>query len=260
MSYLAQGLMNGFGQGFAAGTQRERDEKRLAEDAKRRAMENRLREDAIMQKHAEAETARKTSRQSDIQANLRRQDAERARADEDAARAADPREQLARTKAERELAAITNPPPLTPAQKLEQDVARLKLEKERAILTGGSPAPAPTAKIRQPLGKGGYAEFEAPVSEIRRLSKTAAAEGYRSPVARQLADVEKQIAAQQSAIDGGDHRTGFLGLASRQDQLGNLTRERVRLQALDLQAKVKAGVLTQAEADEEADRLMTGTR
>jgi hypothetical protein len=257
MSYLAQGLMNGFGQGFSAGTDRKRDEKRMAEDAKQAKAEQQLREDALLLKADEGRRDRIAARQLEIERNNRFLAGQRTLDDERTAKANDPREQLARAQAERSLSQLNTP---DPAAQLREDIARMKLEKEHAHLTGKTPAPAPTAKIRQPIGKGGYAEFEAPVSEVPNLARASAAEGFRSPVARQLADVEKKMAAEQAAIDSGDHRSGFMNMGSRRDTLANLERERVRLQALDLQAKVKSGVLTQEEADAEADRLMTGAR
>jgi hypothetical protein len=64
----------------------------------------------------------------------------------------------------------------------------------------------------------------------------------------------------QAAIQGGDHRGGFMGMSSRADSVANAQRERTHLLALELQDKVRAGVLSQEEADAEADKILGSLR
>lgn len=254
---LGTDFTSGFNMAFGAGMQA----KQLKEDAKREKARQELAEDAIMQRHAEAREKRLADRQNEIEANNRFEAAQRAAAEEKAARAADPREQLARAKAERDLAQLDTP---DPRAQLRGEIEQMKLEKERASLANPAPPAAPTAKVRQPIGPkgaGGFAEYEVPTSEVPNLARSSAAAGYKSPFARQIEVQDKIITEQQTAIDGGDNRTGFLGVGtSRSDVLGKAQRERLRLVGLELQDKVRAGVLTQEEADSEADRLLSGSR
>lgn len=179
--------------------------------------------------------------------------------------AANPINVLSRRKALAELAALDNPQPPSEANQLAEQVKIAQLRKQHAELTAPPAMPAaPTARVRQPIGPkgaGGYAEYEMPVEKVPDLARSSAASAYRSPFARQLGNLDQQIEAEQAAINAGDHRTGFLGVGtSRAETVAKAQRERLRLLGLELQDKVRLGILTAAEADEEADRLLSGTR
>jgi hypothetical protein len=255
MSYLAQGLMNGFNTGFGAVKDKKTLEKRLAEDTKRMKAQEDMMERRLQADAESARLDRQTARQNEIERNLRW-------TAEQQARASDPREQFARAEAEQKLQRLQNPPEPSGEDRLRQDIERIKLEKEHAALTGATPQPAPTAKIRQPFGPGGkgVAEFEAPVDQLPSIMGASPATSYRSPYARDIAALGKTIAAEQAQIDGGDKRSGFLNTRSRGDTVANAQRQRVQLIALELEDKVRAGVISQEEADAEADRLLSGMR
>jgi hypothetical protein len=254
MNYLAEGLNNGFQSGFAAGTQKKRDKKQmedqLVRDTKAIEAQENL-NNKVLTKRQQGETdmlnARKTIEQ---EAELIR----RAREE------SDPRNILARKQAQAQLDTFGQPKTLTPEEQLQADVARMKLEKERNALSTPSVAPAPMAKVRRNLGadgKGGYTEFEIPQTDIEKTISGSKAEGYKSPYARQIADLTGQIAKQQGAIDGGDSRTGFLGVgSSRQGIVDENQKQLMRLHAMDLQEQVRAGVISREEADAKANELL----
>jgi hypothetical protein len=125
------------------------------------------------------------------------------------------------------------------------------------------PTPIRTARVRQPIGTkgaGGFAEYEMPVDQVPNLTATNSAPAYKSPHARRIAGLDKIIASESAAIEGGDRRRGFANLTSREDIVANAQRERLRLLALELEDKVRAGVISQEDADAEADRLLAGSR
>jgi len=212
-----------------------------------------LREDALLQRANDERAGRANDRQNEIQQNLRHIDLQRERS-------TDPRELVSRARAEQALADMKNP---DPNARLQEDLARLRLEDERDKLnarkTPGAPT-APTARIRQPFGPGGkgMAEFEVPADQVQGIMNTNPAQTYRSPHARRIAQLDASIASEQAQIDGGDERAGMF--TKRAETVQTASRERLRLLALELEDKVRAGVLTQAEADEQADRLMAGSR
>ncbi len=254
MSYLAQGLSNGFQAGFGAANQRRRDKAQADRDAEFQKVNATLQAELLEKRQkgendtlAAAETLRK---ERELAAFMRQQN--------------DPRDQLARKQAQSQLDTFGQPKPMTVDEVLAAEVNRMKLTRERDELAKPPVAPVPTAKVRQPIGPkgaGGYAEFEAPVDQVPNLARSAAAEGWRSPYTKQLATLEKTIADEQAALDNGDTRTGFMGVGtSRADTVAKAQRERLRLQGLELQDKVRVGILTQEEADAEADKLMSGTR
>lgn len=82
------------------------------------------------------------------------------------------------------------------------------------------------------------------------------APSYRSPFSSDIARLGKAEAADLAAIEGGDTRKGFLNINSRQDAAGQAQRQRLKLQALELQDMVSKGVIDQDEADRRADGLM----
>ena len=98
-------------------------------------------------------------------------------------------------------------------------------------------------KMRGPLGSLG--QFAQPQ-----------AEPYRSPYGEAIGAAESEIAKQKIAMAGGDNRTGFLNMSSRQGVVDEQSRQLTRLKALDLQDRVQKGLMTQQQADEEAKRLM----
>lgn len=254
MSYLAQGLQNGFGAGFSA-SQNAKDRKQRQEENLARQQ---LLEDKILQDAKDHQENRRASRQNEIERNNRFLAGQQADADKQAAFANDPREQLARAKAALSLEKLAAGP--TEEEQLQERVARMRLEQEAAAL--GTPA-APRAKVRQPIGPkgaGGYAEYEMPVGEVPSLAAASAAPAYKSPFGRRIADLDKIIAAESAAIEGGDRRKGILNMTSREGILQNAQSEKLKLLALELEDKVRAGVISPEEADAEADRLLTGTR
>ena len=98
-------------------------------------------------------------------------------------------------------------------------------------------------KMRGPLGSLG--QFAQPQ-----------AEAYKSPYADAIGEAESEISKQQIAMAGGDNRTGFLNMSSRQGVVDERRQQLLRLKALDLQDRVQKGLMTQQQADEEAKRLM----
>ena len=98
-------------------------------------------------------------------------------------------------------------------------------------------------KMRGPLGSlGQFAQLQA--------------EPYRSPYGEAIGAAESEVAKQKIAMAGGDNRTGFLNMSSRQGVVDEQNRQLTRLKALDLQDRVQKGLMTQQQADEEAKRLM----
>ena len=237
-SYLAEGLNRGFRTGadaYDAKKRRELQEKALERDAERYAG-----------MRAADKEMRSTLSRDEIERNRRflaQQKFEReVLLDKEAKAANDPRTQLEIEKARRELEALRNPAPAATAPAM--------------------PAPPPTARVKQAFGPGGKstAEYEVPVSELDDLRQSNPASSYRSPYARDIAELARQEAAQQAEIATGDKRTGFLNLQSRDDLANKASTQRLRLQAMELQDMVARGIIDQDEADRRADALMAGYR
>ncbi len=257
MSYLAQGINQGFQLG-----------QRASQEKKRRLFEEEQAQKAAAERQADRDLQREVANRrldndaldyqfrksvSDHQINS---DRERR-----AAEAADPRNVLARTKAERELADLLNPKPKTfsPEEQLEADIRRMKLQQEHDSLT--APKAGPVAKVTRAFGEDGKskAEYDVPLTDLERSLGGAGQAAYRSPYADQIADLGGRIAEQQSAIEGGDRRTGFLGIGSSRAAIADQAmRQRLRLQAMELQDMVMRGAITKEEADRRASLLMGG--
>jgi len=244
---LASDFTGGFQTSFGALSQMKRDKTSKEERAADRA----LREDLVLQRANDERAGRANNRQNEIQQNLRHIDLQRERA-------ADPRELVSRARAEQTLADMKNP---DPNARLQEDLARMRLEDERDTLnakkTPGAPT-APTARIRQPFGPGGkgMAEFDVPADQVPSIVSNSPSQSYKSPHARRIAELDKTLAAEEAKIASGDERAGMF--TKRADTVQNASRERLRLLALELEDKVRAGLISQEEADEQADRLMAG--
>ena len=239
MNYLAQGLNSGFAIGAQAVQNRLDNELR-----------KQLRQDRLTREAAEVE-ASKT-----LRTEQRTLDAAKAEEERN-----DPRNVLARQKAQKEIDSLNNPQPPSEDDQLAADVRRIELQKKRdALLTPPPPTPAPTAKVRQNFGadgKGGYAEYELPTTDLEKTIGGANAAAYRDPFEEQITGLQTKIAREQSAIESGDTRSGFLGVGtSRADTVANSQRQLLKLEGLRLQDQVRKGVITQAEADARANQLM----
>lgn len=243
-----------FTSGLSAGSQlRDRYERRKMDKAdsavRKDVLEKQLAEDARM--HAADESLRREK----FVADQVRYDAAQA------ALASDPGEQLRRARAEKELAGL-NAPPAAPTEEevLAGNVRRLKLQKEMDSLNAPPlPAPTPpppTARVTQAFGDGGKskATFDVPMSDLQKTMRPA----YRSPYESQIADLGNTIADNQAEIEGGDTRTGFLGIGtSRQDVISKAKRQRLQLQAMELQDQLQKGYITQDEADQRANQYLS---
>lgn len=258
MNYLAQGLQ----QGWATGAQ-------LAMDVKRRKfeeemMQRRIEADALMHREItnrkfEADIRAKEEREADPVFALQRERARRdlqsldAPPNPDDILAADVR----RLKLQREQAELTAPAAApNPDDILAADVKRLKLQRERDTLTAPPSLPTPPmAKVTRAFGEGdkSRATFEVPMTDLER---TMSAESYRSPYAPDIADAGRRIAEQQAEIEGGDKRTGFLNITSREDIIAQEKRRRRRLQAMEIQDALARGAINQAEADRRANLIL----
>lgn len=268
MNYLAMGIQ----QGWQSGTEAVREKRRAKREDELATADAALRRE-LLDKQLTARAQESTAKEALMRERMDR-DATRRTFERDE-RATDPRELLSRRQAERQLSALDNPSPddvlaadvkrmQLEAQKrdltggnpdvgLAKDVARLKLEKEKAALT--APTPEPVASITQAFGPDGKsrARFTMPAADFQR---TAGAQAYKSPYAEDLADVGRTIAEHQAQVDGGDKRTGFLNLTSRQDLVDQAQRKQRRLQALELQDQLSKGIIDQEEADRRANLIL----
>ena len=246
-----ESFLNGFSTTFGAVSSMQERKARNKLQMQRDALDmKKMQDDA-----ADAKASRDTNRQGQIQANLRHQDSIAAQERASASRDADPREVLARAKASKELSTLQNPPPLSEIDQLKDKVARAKLEKEFAATQ--APAQVPTAKVRQPIGEKGFAEYEVPATDLEATVGKLQAGAYKSPFADQIADLTTKTTSQQAAIDSGDNRTGFLGIGtSRAGIVDQNQKQLMRLQAKELQDMVQKGAINQAEADRRANALM----
>lgn len=242
-SYLA----DGFGNGFGLGINMMQAKKKLIADAKLMQADREFKMSLAEKQIKAAQDEFAAKRGLEIQA------AEELKLD--------PRTQLAKRKAQQEINSLDNPQPPSPEQTLTQNIARLKLQHDfDALSKAPAPASPPMAKIRRNLGadgKGGSVEYELPTTDLEKTLSGANASAYRDPFEEQITGLQTKIAREQSAIEGGDSRSGFLGIGtSRADTVANSQRQLLKLEGLRLQDQVRKGIITQSEADARANQLM----
>jgi len=252
MSYLAAGINQGFRSGTIAAQRRKDRKERERLQGERQAFESSMRD----QQHTRDVELMNTRLRADAEMMESRNALSRDRLAMDAkrldAQQNDPRAVFEREIASRELAKLDQPP--SPQQLLEQDVERLKLEKERDSLT--APAAPPTAQVTQTFGPDDRSkvEYTIPAADAQRHASIS---GYQSPYADEIHELGRTISDHQGEIAAGDTRTGFLGIgSSRQDLLTKAVRKRASLQALELEDMVRRRVISQEEADRRADQIM----
>lgn len=168
----------------------------------------------------------------------------------------DPRNVLARRKAQAELDAMGQP---NPDADLAAKVNRAKLEKELNTLVTPQPPTIPTARVRQNFGDAGYIDQEIPVTDLEKSIGTLKAAGYKDPYAEQIAALEGDVGKQQAALAGGSAKAGgFLGIGGtpRADIAASKQREILQLRAAQLKDQVARGIITPEEADRRAEALM----
>lgn len=133
--------------------------------------------------------------------------------------------------------------------RLKADMDRLALEDLRRKAEAG-----PLATVKQSLGAGREATFSVPLAEAQRQASAA---NYQSPYADKIAQLDGRIADHSAAIESGDKRTGLFNLRSREDDIAQTTRQRTRLQALEIQDMLRKGLIDEAEADRRAAKLLS---
>jgi hypothetical protein len=219
MNYLAQGLNNGFQSGFGAMSEKKRDkrqmEAQMVRDAQVLEAQKTLQNERAVQAAArDFENNTFNASENDKNRSFRAQEADKA----NAFKASLYYDEQSR----REEQAIT--------------------ERARADLAPQSKGEGtvPTAKIRQNIGDGAFAESEIPQTDLEKTVGGMRASGYKSPYADEIAGLQAGTAKQQSEIVGQNQK------------------KLIRLQALELQDQVRKGVLTQEQADARAEQLMGG--
>lgn len=244
MSYLAQGLMSGFNQGFSAGNARK-EKTREMEQRDKDILARALFEKEMLEKNIAADAKNNEAR---IAADDKRamNDFENRQIERGADRLdADLRRQIGASEQ-------------APRNRLLSAQAKaIEMENSRAMTSAGA-QPQPTAKVRKTFGPGNdsYYEYNAPLSDIERTAASAPSTAFKSPFASQISRLGKTIAEEQAAIDTGDNRSGFLGLGKRRETVRKAQAEMQRLKALELEEMVRTGAITPDEADRRADMLL----
>ncbi len=234
MSYLAQGLNSGFQAGYGQMSQKIRDKKQQEYEVERDATRHKAHMELLKEK--DVLDAAKTFQNNSFNASENQ-------------KARDFHSQQS-----------NNQNAMKASLYFDEQSRRDEATTEaRARADAPKPAPVPTARVRRNLGadaKGGFAEYEIPITDLEKTISGANAAAYKSPYADQIADLSGRISKQQSEIEGGDERTGFLGMGtSRKGIVETNSKQLMRLQVLELQDQLRAGVIDQAEADRRADAL-----
>lgn len=171
----------------------------------------------------------------------------------------DPVYQLSRKEAQAKLDAFGQPAPQDELADLRRQTDILRARQELSSLSNPAlpqPRPEPGAKITHKMGDV-TATYEAPMVDLRAMEQRLTRDRYASPYAADIADQGRIIAREQSAMAGGDKRTGFLGIGrSRQGVVDGARRQMQQLRAMELQDMLEKGIITQQEADRRAALLM----
>ncbi len=248
MNYFAQGLSSGFGRGFDA-VQKRREQKLQDQNrqADREEREKFAKMDLSLRQQKLAEDI-KNSRADQALRQAKYEDEHMDRA-------------LGRVKSQLD-SQWRAQPGLSPAELSRRDyeaerLRGMRLQNEALAAKANAPAQAPTARVRQPFGPGGkgFAEYDLPVADLGQLTASPA-QPYKSPYAGDIARLGKTIADEQAEIAGGDTRSGFMNMTSRADTVSKAQAQRANLLLMELEDKVRSGVLSQEDADAEADRLL----
>lgn len=113
------------------------------------------------------------------------------------------------------------------------------------------------AEVTQSIGPGAEAKFSIPISEAQKQATAAA---HQSPYADRIAQLGDKIAENEAELSAGDTRTGLFNLRSRKDEVTKATRQRVRLQALEIQEQLRNGLIDDAEAERRSGNLLKSFR
>jgi hypothetical protein len=267
-NYLAEGLNQGFRIG-AATKQAKRDRELREQELTRRAIELAADRDLrreITQKGIDADTPLKSAQVANLNANAARTTARTpGEVDELTARtrqlhaSAGQAETMTPLQAD-DLRSTTRTRNVdadlrTKLGELNMERARQGLEGDQFRIDAARRAleAGPTAEVSQKFEDGSTARFNVPLAEAQRRAAEAQ---YRSPYADKIAHLGDTIAKHQAEVEAGDERTGFLNIKSRKDELSRANKQRIRLQALEIQDMLNHGLISQEEADRRAARLL----
>jgi hypothetical protein len=240
------GIGDGFTQGLSLGIaardrkkQREQDEARMALEATR--YKNQLEaqktlQDEQLKRHAEE---RKADREFQAQRDAAQSTARFA--EQDKALTADAAREAARLKQRGNEVAMTQ--------------IGNTLGSFRKMVDAHKPPMARLVRDVDPNDPtAGKLSYDVPMEEATQ-PKRAPADPYVSPYAKDISDAEGQIAQNNAALAEGDKHPGWNILTDRKDTVGEQSQRLLRLKALELHDKVSKGLISQEQADAEAERL-----
>jgi len=242
MAGIGEGFTQGLSLGIAARDrkkQREQDEARMTLEAKR--YQNQLEAQKALQDEQLKQRAEERKADREFQKELNATQSTARFAEQDKALQADAAREAARLKSH------------------DNEVAMTRIGNTlggfRKMVAAHKPPMARLTRDVDPNDPAaGKYSYEVPVEEAMQ-PKQQPATPYQSPYQKDIDDAESQIAQNNAALAEGDKHPGWNLFVDRKDTTNEQSQRLLRLKALELHDKVSKGLISQEQADAEAERL-----